>query len=125
VIVYVALIMAFVALFFALAASFKSSDVFQMSLAKVEASAEASELIGKPVSTGFPMGSINVAGPRGSASLSYSISGPKGAGTVYVEATKDMGRWEIDRLVLEQEGTGRRIDLMPSNAVGGAEKTRL
>lgn len=111
VILFAAFIIGFIALFFVIAASFKSSEAFQLSLAKLEASQEATELIGKPISTGFPMGSIQVSGPRGNASLSFSVSGPKGKGTVYVEATKDMGRWQVDRIVLEQEETGRRIDL--------------
>lgn len=100
-----------VALFFAVPTLFKSSEVFQLALAKVEANQEAIELIGRPISTGFPMGSIQVSGPRGNASLSFGVSGPKGKGTVYMEATKDMDRWRIDHILLEQEATGHRIDL--------------
>lgn len=113
VIVFAAFIVVFGALVFVIAASFKSSEAFQLSVAKLEASQEATDLLGKPMSTGFPTGSIHIAGPRGGASLSFSVSGPKGSGTVYVEAIKDMGEWRIDRMVLEEERTGRRLDLNP------------
>lgn len=107
----VAFIALFIALFFSIAASFKSSDAFQLSLARLQASPEGIQHIGSPIDTGFPMGSIRTSGPRGNASLSYSVSGPKGKGTVFVEATRDMGRWQIDRMVLEQEDTGRRTQI--------------
>jgi len=110
-IAFVAFIALFIALFFVVAASMKSSDAFQLSLSTLQASPEGAQQIGSPVKTGFPMGSIQISGPRGNASLSYSVSGPKGEGTVFVEATKDMGRWKIDRMVLEQEGTGRRTEI--------------
>lgn len=103
----------FVGLFFAISASIKHSDAFQLSLSVLQASPEGIAKIGKPVKTGFPMGSIQVAGPSGTASLSYSVSGPQGQGTVYFEATKDMGRWQIDRFVLEEDGTGRRTVITP------------
>lgn len=110
-IAFVAFIALFIALFFVIAASMKSSDAFQLSLSRLQASPEGVQQIGRPVETGFPMGSMQVSGPRGNASLSYSVSGPNGKGTVFVEATKDMGQWKIDRLVLEQEGTGRRTEI--------------
>jgi hypothetical protein len=100
-----------VALFMAISAMLKTSDAYQLSLKALEASPEVEAVIGKPISAGFPMGSIEVSGSSGSANLSFSVSGPKGEGTVYLEATKDMGAWRIDRHVLEDEKTGRRFDL--------------
>ncbi|MBA4418402.1 MAG: hypothetical protein C0392_10915 [Syntrophus sp. (in: bacteria)] len=110
-IVYASLIVFSVGLFFVIAASFKSSDAFKLSLARLESSQVASQVIGKPMSTGIPMGSVEVSGPSGRASLSFSVNGPKGKGTVFMEATKDLGQWQINRIVLEQDDTGRRIDL--------------
>ena len=111
VIVLVAAVLGCVSLFFVIASAIKSSDAFKLSVTTLEGSQEATELLGKPISTGFPSGSIHISGPRGGASLSYSVSGPQGSGTVFMEATKDMGRWHIDRMVLEQDETGRRLDL--------------
>jgi hypothetical protein len=110
-IVYALVAVAFVGLFFVIAASLKSTEAFKLAVAKLEANQEASQMLGKPISTGMPMGSIEVSGPTGRASLSFSVTGPNGKGTVFMEATKDLGQWQVNRMVLEQEGSGRRIDL--------------
>lgn len=110
-IVYAAFIPLFVGLFFAITASFKSSEAFKMAVTKLESNQEAAQLLGKPISTGFPMGSIEVSGPSGSAKLSFSVEGAKGKGTVYMDAVKELGQWKTNQIVLEEDGTGRRIDL--------------
>ena len=110
-IVWVAFAALFVALFFAISAAFKSSEAFKLALGKLESHEQAVQLIGKPVSTGMPMGEIQVNGPNGSANISFSVEGPNGKGTVYVQATKSLGQWKLDQLILEQDGTGRRLDL--------------
>jgi hypothetical protein len=100
-----------VVLFFGISAGLKSSEAYKLSVALAEDSAETAEIIGKPFSSGMPMGNIHVSGPSGNANLSFAVKGPKGKGTVYVEAEKDMGRWKINRIVLEQDATGKRVDL--------------
>ena len=111
-IVWAAFVAFFIALFFIISATFKSSEAYQLALLKVESNEQAIQLLGKPVSTGMPMGEITVNGPSGSASISFSIAGPKGRGVLYVQATKSLGQWNLDQLILEQDGTGRRLDLM-------------
>jgi hypothetical protein len=59
----------------------------------------------------MPIGEIQVNGPNGRANISFSIEGPNGKGTVYVQATKSLGQWNLDQLILEQDGTGHRLDL--------------
>ncbi len=108
---YVAFIAFFVGLFFIIMTTMKSSDAFQLALTRLQASPAATEFLGSPITTGFPMGNFESSGPRGSANLSFSVKGPKGEGTVFMEARKDLGLWKIDRMVLEQQGAGRRIDL--------------
>jgi len=110
-IVYALIAVSIVGLFFVIAASFKSTDAFKLAVAKLETSQAAAEVLGTPMSTGMPMGSIEVSGPSGKASLSFGVTGPNGKGTVFMEATKDLGQWQVNRIVLEQEGSGRRIDL--------------
>jgi len=101
----------FVGMSFLIVASMKDSEAFKLAFSKLEANEQISQLVGKPMSTGMPMGEINVTGPKGSASLSFGVEGPKGKGTAYVEAVKDMGQWKIERFVFEEDGTGRRINL--------------
>ena len=110
VIVLVAVAAFFVALFFIISASFKSSDAYKLAVSKMEASQEVSRVIGTPFTTGMPSGSMQISGPDGSANLSFSVSGPAGKGTVYMEAVQNLGQWQIHRMVLEEE-SGNRIDL--------------
>jgi hypothetical protein len=101
----------FVGLFFLIASSLKSSDAYKLAVASLATSQEITRLLGSPLSTGIPMGNIELSGPNGSASISFSVTGPKGSGTVFLEATRELGQWKIERMVFEQDGTGRRIDL--------------
>lgn len=112
VVVFAASMAGCVALFFGIAGSMRSSEAFQLSLARLEASPEVAESLGKPLKAGFPMGSIQVSGAGGSARLSYGVTGPKGKGTAYVTATRDLGRWHIDRMTFEQDVGGRHLELV-------------
>ncbi len=112
VILWLSIIIMMAVLAYAVMAAFKSSDAYKLSVATVTASEAVTDRIGKPISTGFPMGSIETSGPRGSANLSFSVTGPKGQGEVFVEATKAQGHWHIDQMVLEVGDSGQRIDLL-------------
>ncbi len=103
----------FVGIFFGVQLLFKNSEAFQLAVATLEANQEVSQIIGKPITTGFPMGEISIQGPSGKASLSFNASGPDGSGTVSLEATKSLGQWQIDSMVFQQDGTGRRIGIGP------------
>lgn len=110
-IVYVALICLFVIFFGLIMAGMKSSEAYKLAAAKLQSNPQAVSALGAPISTGMPMGNIEVSGPTGSANMSFSAEGATRNGTVYFEATKDLGRWAIKRAVLELEGSGERIDL--------------
>lgn len=91
----------------------KSSDAYQQAFTKAQTNPAVVSSLGEPVKGGLLVsGSINVNGPSGTATLTIPISGPKGAGTVYVRATKFMGEWTFDELVVRIEGTGEKIDLL-------------
>jgi len=91
----------------------KSSDVYQQALARAKASSAVSDALGTPIEPGFfAGGSIETSGPSGSANLSIPIHGPKGKGTIYLEARKSAGRWTFALLAVEIDQTGQRIDLL-------------
>lgn len=48
----------------------------------------------------------------GSAQLAIPVSGPNGSATVFVDATKTLGEWRFDHLVVQIDATGRRIELV-------------
>jgi hypothetical protein len=91
----------------------KSSDAYQLGLATVRANSQAVAELGTPISAGIPIGSIEISGTHGKADISFSVEGPKATGTVYVDALRDLGQWKLKRIVLQIDGSGRRIDLLP------------
>jgi hypothetical protein len=57
-------------------------------------------------------GSFEETGPSGQASFAIPVSGPKGAGTIYVEAKKSAGQWHYEVMAVQLDGSGNRIDLL-------------
>jgi hypothetical protein len=91
----------------------KSTDVYKDALARAKAHPAVIEALGSPIKQGFLVsGNTNVNGASGEANLSIPVSGPKGNGTIYVAATKSLGRWNYSGLVLEIAQTHQRIDLL-------------
>ena len=101
----------FCAIFFSIAAALKSSDAYQMGVAKLRANPEATGALGLPIEAGIPLGSINISGGSGAADLSFSVRGSKAQGMVYLEATRSLGKWKLGRIELQVDGHGDRIDL--------------
>lgn len=90
----------------------RNSDVYQMAVKELNENPHVIQILGQPIQTGIPGGSINVSGPNGEASLSFSAKGPKGDGTVYVNASKSLGQWKFDDFILEDGKSKQRTDLM-------------
>ena len=89
----------------------KSSDVCKDALARAKIHPAVIESLGSPVTEGFLVsGNTNVNGASEEANLSIPVAGAKGKGTIYVAATKSLGRWNYSGLVLEIERTHQRID---------------
>jgi hypothetical protein len=93
--------------------SIKSSDVYQGALTEAMANPELLDALGEPIKAGLiPSGSISVENTTGEASLAIPISGPKGKGTLYVEAAKSAGTWTYTVLEVAVDGQPGRIDLL-------------
>lgn len=93
-------------------ASMKSSEVYQEATRRAENDPAVTLALGKPIKTGlFTSGNISVSGATGEANLSIPISGPKGSGHIYAEATKSAGIWHYSALEVEVDGRSGRIDL--------------
>jgi hypothetical protein len=94
----------------------KSTGVYKDALARTKAHPAVIEALGSPITEGLLVsGNTNVNGASGEANLSIPVSGPKGKGTIYVAATKSLGRWNYSGLVLEIAKTHQRIDLLQSS----------
>ena len=95
----------------------KSTDVYKEALMRAKADPAVIEALGSPIKDGFLVsGNTNVNGASGESNLAIPISGPKGKGTIYVSATKSLGRWIYSGLVVEVSGTHERIDLLQTAA---------
>ena len=100
-----------VAVWFSVTAMLKHSEPYQMALTRLQANSEAINALGTPITAGTPTGRIETSGLAGTAELAFSVEGPKGKGTVYLHATKDLGAWKLDRIQLQIEGRTGRINL--------------
>jgi cytochrome oxidase complex assembly protein 1 len=90
---------------------FSHTQPYTMAVERLSQSPAAIAELGSPISAGFPSGHVSVDNDSGSAELSFSATGPKGSGTVYADARKNLGVWRLTRLELVIEDRDRRIDL--------------
>ena len=91
----------------------KSTEVYKDALTRAKANPAVIEALGSPVTDGFLVsGNTHVNGASGETNLSIPVSGPRGKGTIYVAATKSLGRWNYSGLTFEMETTHQRIDLL-------------
>ena len=95
----------------------KSTDVYKEALGRAKADPAVVQALGSPIKDGFLLsGNTNVNGASGESNLAIPISGPKGKGTIYVSASKSLGRWNYSGLVVELGQTHERIDLLQKSA---------
>jgi len=97
--------------------SMRQSDAYKQALAKAQSDPVVAQRLGTPIKPGmWVSGNININGPSGEAKIAIPISGPKGSGTVYVEATKSAGKWNYSLMQVAIEGEDTRIDLLQDSA---------
>ena len=90
----------------------KTSDAYQLALARAQESPAVMAALGTPITEGFLMkGNIHVSGPSGQAQLEIPIRGPKGGATIYVAAEKTKGVWHFEYLIVQTNGDEKRFDL--------------
>jgi Cytochrome oxidase complex assembly protein 1 len=112
VIIYIGAIALFAAIFGGVFYLLSHSEAYRLGVSQLEASAEVANLLGKPITTGFPTGKISTTGADGNAALSFSVSGPKGTGRAFLEATKKNGVWSLGSLKFKVDGQDGLIDLL-------------
>lgn len=110
---WVSLVGFVVAMVFLAQLGMRNSAVYELSVAQLNRSSAAVEVLGVPIETKSPSGSLLDSGSVGLASMAYEVHGPKGRGMVFFEGHKQSGHWMVDAAQLEVEGTGERIDLLP------------
>lgn len=92
----------------------KSSEPFKVAISRANASQEVQAALGTPIESGFFVtGNVTTTGSGGSAGILIPISGPKGEGSLHVEANKSAGTWTYTTLEAQIPGQSERIDLRP------------
>ncbi|MEA9589292.1 cytochrome c oxidase assembly factor Coa1 family protein [Xanthomonas sp. WHRI 10064A] len=87
------------ALIYVITAAVKSSDVYRDALRSAKADTHVVQALGTPITEAFlPDGSISYVGDIGEAHFSVGLHGPRGSGSVQVDATRRHGRWTYQTL---------------------------
>ena len=87
----------------------RSSDAYQIASARLDHDAQAIALLGTPIRKDIPSGSFKVNNDHGSANFSFDVHGPKGDGSVTVDAVKDAGQWHLNHLILTKDGQAHEL----------------
>ena len=91
----------------------KSSEPFKEALVRANASEEVQTALGTPVETGFVVGgSVQLNNDSGTATLDIPVTGPKGKGSIHVDATKAAGTWTYSAMDVTVEGQADKISLL-------------
>lgn len=101
----------------AIKVALKQSEPFKLAEERLLNNSAVVSMLGEPIHTGLPSGSIEVSGSKGKADISFSVEGSKDQGTVYLDAFRDFGAWKFNRIELDIKGAQRRLNLLePPNS---------
>jgi cytochrome oxidase complex assembly protein 1 len=95
----------------------RHSEAYELGVSRLQASTEAVNALGAPISTGYPLGSLKITGASGRAILSFSATGPKATGQIFLEASKKDDVWVLRNLTLKVDGREGVIDLLKQSRV--------
>ena len=99
--------------------SMTTSDAYKYATEKAKNSPALQRALGTPITVGkLVTGSISVNGPNGKADIEIPLSGPKGKASLYVNATKEAGKWTYQRVSAHVEATNEDIDLLNETPAG-------
>lgn len=106
------------AVFYGVTHMMRGAEPYQVAVERAMKNPDIQAKLGTPMKVGwFTSGSVNLNNSSGSASLAIPLSGPKGSGTIYVEAKKRAGIWAYETLEFAPND-GQRIPLLDSSLPG-------
>ncbi len=90
----------------------KSVEPYSVSLERAQNHAAVKAALGEPIEAGyFVSGNVRMNGDNGRAILSIPISGPKGSGTIFVDAQKTAGKWTYATMKFAPANGAAHIEL--------------
>jgi len=94
-------------------ASLRKSEVYQEALARAARDPQVTDRIGVALRPGRVLqGQINVSGSSGKAHMAIPVTGPRGKGTIYLDARKATGTWRFLILQVEFEDPSGCVNLL-------------
>jgi hypothetical protein len=107
---------------FALSAM-KSTDVYRMAWEKVRGDPQVIQALGEPLVEGWlASGEIRTENDRGTANISFGISGPKGSATVLVTGVRSESVWALASLKIQVLNQPEALVLVAPVATPEAER---
>ena len=95
----------------------RNAEAAKLALAQAESSPAVTQRIGSPLKEGWIVsGNVQVVNSGGHAELSIPVTGPRGSGTLYVEAKKQAGLWKLTLLEFAPKDSTERTRLVSSEA---------
>ncbi|MDB6092542.1 MAG: Fungal protein of unknown function [Verrucomicrobia bacterium] len=95
----------------------KSSEPYQLAIARARSSPAVVAALGEPITEGFLMlGNIHVSGTAGQAQFEIPLRAPREAGTLYAVANRAAGVWKFETLMVVGQSSHTRINLLPPDA---------
>lgn len=98
-----------VIVFFIASAAMKNSGAYQAAVSQLKANPAIVQVLGRPIATGTPNGSVSSSNGSGKALLSFTVSGPKGDGKVAINAYKSHGTWHLTQAIFRDADSGQVI----------------
>lgn len=95
----------------------KTSEAYQLGASGLRESTAAVSVLGAPITTGFPSGTISINGTSGRATMAFSAAGTKASGRVFLQAIKKDGVWSLTQFTLKVDGSDDEIDLLNQSKV--------
>ena len=90
----------------------RNSDVAAQAIEIIQEDPRVQDRLGEPVEIGWLItGKIEVNNDSGVASLTIPVSGPRGSGSVIVDATRSGGIWTFDAMRFSVDGEESGIDI--------------
>lgn len=91
----------------------KNSEPYTESLNRAQNSPAVTAALGTPIKPGFFVtGNVSFENSNGEATISYSISGPSGKGTVTVDGDKQGDVWSYSEMSVSIPGSSEKVDLL-------------
>ena len=115
-----------VSLFVGAFAAMKNTGAYTQAVERARSHPDAVARLGEPIEAGWLLqGRFDDHGATGEAAYSVPVHGPRGRGTLHVEARKHAGRWTFEWLELVPDD-GAPIDLRTPDerAAGDAREDR-